>query len=85
MLLWKYIAVIHLAHMRGTSSHIWFEHLGFMTPQIARLRKKSRWAHKNVFISHYQGVAQLVARTAGGREVASSSLVTLTMHSAVTK
>ncbi len=27
----------------------------------------------------YQGVAQLVARTAGGREVASSSLVTLTI------
>ena len=27
----------------------------------------------------YQGVAQMVARTAGGREVASSSLVTLTM------
>ena len=26
----------------------------------------------------FQGVAQLVARTAGGREVASSSLVTLT-------
>ena len=29
-------------------------------------------------ISSYRGVAQLVARTAGGREVASSSLVTPT-------
>lgn len=27
----------------------------------------------------YQGLAQLVARTSGGREVASSSLVALTM------
>ena len=31
-------------------------------------------------LSYLQGVAQLVARTAGGREVASSSLVTLTIE-----
>ncbi len=29
-------------------------------------------------VFHFQGVAQLVARTAGGREVAGSSPVTLT-------
>ena len=35
--------------------------------------------------SYYRGVAQLVARTAGGREVASSSLVTPTMQNFDTK
>ncbi|MDB5164364.1 MAG: hypothetical protein JWS12_982 [Candidatus Saccharibacteria bacterium] len=35
---------------------------------------------KNVVLSHYpRGVAQLVARTAGGREVAGSSPVTPTI------
>lgn len=32
-----------------------------------------------LYVSKYRGVAQLVARTAGGREVASSSLVTPTI------
>ena len=33
-----------------------------------------------VIMRYYRGVAQLVARTAGGREVASSSLVTPTIQ-----
>ena len=32
------------------------------------------------YFQKYQGVAQLVARTAGGREVAGSSPVTLTIE-----
>ena len=66
------------------SSHPDHEHLSkknsnFLFPKMqSGLFKFCKAKFKAPFL--YQGLAQLVARTPGGREVASSSLVSLTKH-----
>ena len=63
--------------LRSSTLHIRGEyHQRLGTPSLV-LRHPLLYSMYRHF--YFQGVAQLVARTAGGREVASSSLVTLTI------